>query len=81
MIIRRSGYNILENLVKNTKCPFCKGRSGEYGRRKSALSVQRSAKKNRVYTSRVFPDTDGITYCEVRAVFLDIDNISNPPTH
>jgi len=28
MIIRRSGYNILENLVKNGKCPFCNGKIG-----------------------------------------------------
>lgn len=28
MIIRRSGYNILENLVKNGKCPSCGGKIG-----------------------------------------------------
>lgn len=26
LIVRRSGYNILENLVKNGRCPFCSGR-------------------------------------------------------
>ncbi len=28
MVIRRSGYNILENLVRNGKCPSCDGKIG-----------------------------------------------------
>jgi pyruvate formate lyase activating enzyme len=28
MVIKRSGYNILENIVKNGKCPSCGGKIG-----------------------------------------------------